>query len=85
MSVRGDGPSYAGTHIRFNYLRDTISGKTKIWNVISLSGDDLGEIKWFSKWRKYCFFPISYTVFEETCLTEIIEFITDRTKEHRSQ
>ena len=86
MSVRGPehGHNYVGSYIWFYYDGDTPSGKTKIWHVIALSGgDSLGYIKWFSRWRKYCFYPTANTTFEETCLTEIVEFITGRTKEHR--
>lgn len=86
MSVRGpeDGGHYVGTHIWFYYDGPSASGKTKIWHVIALSGgDSLGFVKWFSRWRKYCFYPVGNTIFEETCLNEIVEFITDQTKEHR--
>ena len=32
--------------------------KTKIFQVCSKKhGYPLGEVKWFNKWRQYCFYP----------------------------
>lgn len=44
--------------------------KTKTYNVISGSAT-LGQIKWFSPWRRYCFFPYEGTLFDPNCLEEI--------------
>lgn len=49
----------------------TTSGLTEIWTVSSLGGVPLGEIKWFSQWRKYTFFPVYGTTFDSKCLIEI--------------
>lgn len=35
----------------------------------------IGEIKWYSAWRRYCFFPYSDTLWDANCLGEIIAFI----------
>jgi len=46
--------------------------RTEIWAVDSrASGFNLGLIKWFSKWRQYCFFPNSQTVFNVGCMKDI--------------
>jgi hypothetical protein len=65
-----------GTYIRFIRTGRSTTGKTFIWIVYTLEGDvGLGIVKWFPQWRKYGFFPLTDTVFEQTCLTEIVEFL----------
>ena len=50
--------------------------KTNVWYVVTSEGHKtLGEIKWFSRWRKYAFFPMAETVYENDCLKDIAEFI----------
>ena len=50
--------------------------KTNVWLVVPNEGRErLGEIKWFSHWRKYAFFPLPDTVYEDDCLKDIAEFI----------
>lgn len=49
------------------------SGKTSVIEVRSRrSGDLLGTIKWFGRWRRYTFFPEPGTVFDAACLDDII-------------
>lgn len=78
-----------GTHIFFRGIGPSESGKTRRWKVITNDPDGvlLGTIGWFGRWRKYVFFPtMGYpTVYEETCLEEIIEFIRGKTAEHRQK
>lgn len=49
------------------------SGKTKTWLVIG-NGIELGQISFFGRWRKYCFYPNSDTLLDHLCLTEIAWF-----------
>ena len=54
--------------------RDT--GKTFVWVVRAKQDDaELGEIRWFGRWRGYAFFPRAETLYEATCLRDIAEFI----------
>jgi len=63
-------------YIEFYELAD--NGKTKIWDILSRrSGYILGKIKWYGAWRQYCFFPVGETVFNRTCMQDIIKFITE--------
>lgn len=61
------------------YLKFTIvelKPKTKVIDVESkISGDVLGTIKWYGKWRQYAFFPGIYTIFNAECLNDIISHI----------
>lgn len=82
---------YSGNHITFIELEPT--SKTKVWEVASKmdkeTGEDtyesLGYVKWFGRWRRYAFFAISGTIFEENCLHEIAVFCNQRTFEHKSK
>jgi hypothetical protein len=70
---------WRGTFIDFTLAPKIRGRKTDVFLVTTV-GDNipLGQIKWFSRWRKYCFFPYEATVFEVVCLSEIIFFITAR-------
>lgn len=59
-----------------NYLSFTYepsaSGKTLVTSVYSArSGDKLGEIKWFGRWRQYAFYPAEGTIWNPDCLADI--------------
>ena len=50
--------------------------KTQVWNIVAKQdGFTLGYIAWFSRWRKYAFFPNNHMVFESDCLRDIITFM----------
>lgn len=58
---------------------------TDTWRIESKDGGFyLGEIKWYSSWRKYCFFPFPTTIFEEDCLRDIAEFCESETRKRRA-
>ncbi len=66
-------------YIDFVFDRKSKSGKTKIWDVITYENDWLGEIKWFSRWRRYAFHPLGHTVYEQDCLRKIADFCEEQT------
>ena len=72
-----------GTHIAFRRWQgsDTL---TRRWDVRSKEDANLGEIKWYPPWRKYCFFPAVSTLYEQVCLREIAEFIEQETAAHKA-
>jgi hypothetical protein len=62
--------------------------KTNIYEVLEKGGgltSHLGEIRWFGRWRKYCFFPVDGTLYEERCLRDISQFIEEETKARRTK
>ncbi len=78
-----------GKYIKFK-LADKQNPKTQVWWVLSkdLIQEYLGEIKWLARWRQYSFFPAKDTVFEKTCLSDIIDFMValmDKRKREPSQ
>jgi hypothetical protein len=62
-------------YLNFVMVGRSGNGKTIIIDVTSISGYRLGIIKWFGRWRQYCFFPEPQTVFSEGCLQEISEYL----------
>lgn len=61
-------------YIEFKNKRYSKTGKTYIWDVLSMENDKLGEIRWFGRWRKYAFNPAPLTTFEQDCLRKIADF-----------
>lgn len=53
------------------------SGKTNVYAVAATSGDVLGHISWYSSWRRYVFYPVPNTLYDEECLRVISEFIAE--------
>lgn len=78
-----------GTHIYFRNLGHMnpsrgYQRKTNIYEVYA-KGDNflLGRIAWYSRWRKYVFEPSANTIYEETCMREIAQFIEEETSAQR--
>ena len=72
-------------HIEFT-LNHTGESKrrTKIWNCHSINGGThLGVVKWWSHWRRYCFFPESRTIYDANCLWDIADHCALMTKEQK--
>lgn len=61
-------------------------GKTKVWVVRSKrTGDILGQIRWFGRWRQYSFYPEHNTVFDATCLMDITSFLQKEMENWRKE
>jgi len=39
------------------------------------SREQLGLVRWYGQWRRYCFFPEPCCVFNADCLSDIREFM----------
>jgi len=66
------------------FIRTTPNKKTEVWEIYTRGLDTyLGIIKWYAPWRRYCFFPVRETVFEEVCLRDIAKFIETETFRHK--
>jgi hypothetical protein len=69
-------------YLKFIHL-NLLGRETQLWQVCSKSNNALlGEIKWYSAWRQYCFFPIN-ALFNSTCLDDIKKFIDNLNLEHK--
>lgn len=57
---------------------DTFPGQsTSRWGIYSKSGSLLGIVKWYPRWRTYCFEPFNGTIFNDSCLRDIATFCGD--------
>jgi hypothetical protein len=62
--------------------------KTERWLVVpnpkGNPADPLGEVKWFSHWRRYVFFPAQGKLFDAECLRAIAFFCERATAARKS-
>lgn len=51
--------------------------KLPIYDIVNQQNEliHLGEAKYNSRWRKYCFYPEEETVFDAKCLQDMIDFL----------
>jgi hypothetical protein len=60
--------------------------KTRVVEVRSKrSGDLLGTIKWFGRWRQYTFWPEPETIFNAECLTDVETALGRLNDAHRAR
>lgn len=84
LMPHGSNPAeWSGSFIDLIPIGILAGQKTMRWEVSTKVGGLLGVVKWYAHWRKYCFFPATECVFEETCLREIAQFIEDRSRNQR--
>lgn len=71
-------------YLKFEDSRLHKGGKTRTVNVISeRSGQYLGVIRWYGRWRQYTFHPHALTVWNPQCLMQIAYECDSMTKAHR--
>ena len=52
--------------------------KTTEWDVVNnKSGALLGTVAWYGPWRQYVFEAIDQPIFNNGCLVELTDFLTD--------
>ena len=68
------------SHITFDEVADT--GKTKVWEVNTLDKLPIGVIKWRSGWRRYVLYPGDGTLWDASCLGEVISFLEGAMDDH---
>lgn len=60
------------------------SRKTNVYEVVTKEACVVvATIQWYSPWRKYALFPRDETVWEATCLGEIVVFLKQLMAERR--
>jgi len=89
LSLERHGDWTLGTHITFRNRGKYWGGKehkTNEYEVVEKHNvrNGLGNIFWLARWRKYVFEPNPRTVYEETCMREISQFIEEETASHRA-
>lgn len=72
---------------RYEYIEFVMTEqkpKTSVWNCSNVkSGNVLGIIKWYSGWRRYCYFPTIQAVYSAGCLEDIFNFIKQLMEERK--
>lgn len=71
------------TLLRLEFREVQSHAKTRKVTVHSITwGSYLGEIRWYSPWRRYVFYPGANTLFDTNCMTmiqnKIIELMSVR-------
>lgn len=62
-------------YIHFIKIED--KPKTSVWQCLNnKSKAELGVVKWYPSWRQYCFFTTYQAVFNNSCLLDISDFIS---------
>ena len=81
-----EAPRIAGAKACVSFwLNDRASTKkTDSWETWSL-GDarHIGQVRWHSRWRRYCFFSSSGIALNHACLRSIAQFVESETEKHR--
>lgn len=74
-----------GPYILFTLAPADPKKITKTWTVAAKNslGFTLGVVKWWSAWRRYCFFPNADTVYDADCLWDIADFCAHMTREQK--
>lgn len=59
--------------------------KTNIYYIYTNEDKEilLGRIKWYGPWRKYCFYPEDNIVWDNKCLTELVEYLNKLNYEYK--
>ena len=67
-------------HVQF-IERDTEAKRiTKVVGCFATNSTTLlGIVKWWAHWRRYCFFPERYMLFDCNCLWDIADFVAGQT------
>lgn len=73
---------YEGTYLLI-YKKNVEGRKTPILEIKNWDDIQLGEIKWYPAWRKFCFYTIKDTIWDSKCLVELVNFINKYNKEWR--
>lgn len=69
-------------YITFDIVGST--AQTDVINILSISSQFiLGQIRWYGPWRQYCFMPSARSVFNRTCMGEIVDKINELMDERR--
>ena len=57
--------------------------KTPIYYIFEYNANCIGEIKWYSPWRKFCFYPDKDTVWDNKCLNEVLLKLIDINQKYK--
>ncbi len=70
--------------IRFEELPNPRKKTTK-WKCINTSDEELGEVYWLNHWRQYVYYSTGWNEYNNGCLTDIADFLTQLNKKQRGK
>lgn len=59
--------------------------KTDTYVVVNHDGDTLATIKWHGAWHQYCIFFAGETIFSQSCLDDVGDFLRDLKEEREKK
>lgn len=72
-------------YIKICFKEATPSGKTAVYEVITVSGHWMGIIKWHSAWRRYTFHTVRERIWDVACMDFISDFLNELMKDHNKK
>lgn len=73
-----------GKWIVIEFCSMSKSGKTALYDVFPKGSDSsIGSVGWHAPWRRYAFFPLPGTLYEQDCLRDIADALEGLTGDHR--
>lgn len=73
-------------YLAFGVVEQPKEKKTKWIAIINVHHEEIiGEIRWFSRWRQYCFYPYHDTVWNTTCMEDIQTVIKELMNERKKK
>lgn len=64
--------------VRMEEWGTSASGRTRIYKVWSTANNSfLGDVKWYSPWRRYVFYPANGVLFDAACLKDITNHLVE--------
>jgi hypothetical protein len=71
--------------VEFERLPARMKNKvTYDWRVLTRYGVLLGQVRWYSPWRRYSFFTFDACIFEQECLRDIAAFCERETNSRKA-
>ena len=68
-----------------NFVEIERKKKTLVWSCrVNRTSVELGVVKWYSRWRQYCYFPTVQAVYSGGCLSDIKRFIQQANVAHKN-
>lgn len=74
-------------HGEYFFITEQImeSRKTPIYYVYDNNAVHIATIKWYSAWRKFCFYPETGTIWDNKCLLDIISITFNINYQYQNQ
>lgn len=75
---------YKGKYFNI-YITIIKNRKTPIYEIYDINDNNIGQIKWFAHWRKFCFYPYGETIWDDKCLQELNDIMVKYNQKWKSK